>query len=286
MAETADATIKTGSYETHLNRAGEGNEEAILFLQGSGPGATAWSNWQFALPALGERFDCLAPDLIGYGKSEHLDDPPQGVAAWLDVWIEQQIGLLDSLDLSTVHLVGNSMGGALALHLLDRHPERVKRVALMGTMGTPHQIRSWLDQLWGFYDEPSQERMAEAISWFVYDPDTVGGDLESIAEMRYPAAIDENVRRSFSAMFPAPRQQHVDDLAIPDLRLQRMDRPVLLVHGRDDGIVPLETSLYLLERLPNVQMHVFGQCRHWIMIEYAAAFNRLIEDFFKGESEA
>ena len=282
MSETMETNIKTGAYETYLNRSGEGNDEAILFLHGSGPGATGWSNWQFALPALGERFDCLAPDLIGYGKSGHPDDPPQGVAPWLETWVEQQIELLDSLDLRKVHVVGNSMGGGLTLHLLHRHPDRFDRVVLMGTMGPPHQITDWLDQLWGFYDDPSEERMAEAISWFVYDPDAVGGDLEAIAEERYPAAMDENVRRSFAAMFPPPRQKHVDDLVLPDLAFQRMDHPVLLIHGRDDGIIPLETSQYLLERLPNVQMHVFGQARHWTMIEHAAAFNQLLEDFLQG----
>src|SRR5919199_509705 len=94
MSDTVDTSVKTGSYEIHLNRAGEGHDEAVLFLQGSGPGATAWSNWQFALPVLGEQFDCLAPDLIGYGKSDHPDDPPQGVADWLDLWVNQQIELL------------------------------------------------------------------------------------------------------------------------------------------------------------------------------------------------
>ena len=282
MSETMETNVKTGSYETNLNRAGEGHDEAILFLQGSGPGATAWTNWQFALPALSESYDCLAPDLIGYGKSDHPDDPPQGVEPWLDIWVNQQIELLDNLGLSKAHLVGNSMGGALALHLLDRHPERVDRVVLMGTMGPPHQITLWLDELWGFYDDPSQERMTEAIGRFVYDPDAVGGDLESIAEERYPVAMDEDVQRSFAAMFPPPRQQHVDALVLPDLKFQRMDHPILLVHGRDDGIIPLETSMYLLERLPNVQMHVFGQARHWTMIEHAAAFNQLLEDFLKG----
>jgi len=282
VTETVDKKVNTGSYETYLNRAGEGNDTAILFLHGSGPGATAWSNWQFALPALGESFDCLAPDLLGYGKSQHFDDPPQGVADWLEMWIEQQIELLDNLGLEKVHVVGNSMGGALTLHLIDRHPDRVDRAALMGTMGPPHQIRPWLDELWGFYDDPSQDKMAEAIAHFVYDPDAIGGDLDSIAEMRYPAAMDEDVQRSFASMFPAPRQQNVDALVLPDLTFQRMQHPVLLVHGRDDGIIPLETSLYLLERLPNVQMHVFGQCRHWIMIEHAAAFNQLLADFLKG----
>ena len=68
---------------------------------------------------------------------------------------------------------------------------------------------------------------------------------------------------------------------LPDLVLQRIDRPVLLVHGRDDVIIPLETSLYLLARLTEVPMHVFGQCRHWLMLEYRDAFNELVSDFLK-----
>lgn len=149
----------------------------------------------------------------------------------------------------------------------------------MGTMGVPHQIRQGLDELWGFYDDPSPEGMKKAIQRFVWDPSIVGGDLDAIAEARYEAATEENTSRSFASMFPRPRQQQVDDLVLPDLMFQSMDRPTLLVHGRDDVIIPLETSLYLLERLPDVEMHVFGQCRHWIMIEYREAFNRLISDF-------
>jgi 2-hydroxymuconate-semialdehyde hydrolase len=123
--------------------------------------------------------------------------------------------------------------------------------------------------------------MAEVIRWCVYDPAIVGGDLDARARMSFEVAMDDKARRSFAAMFPAPRQQHVDDLVLPDLVLQRIDHPVLLVHGRDDVIIPLETSLYLLARLSDVQMHVFGKCRHWLMIEYKHAFNELVSDFLK-----
>jgi 2-hydroxymuconate-semialdehyde hydrolase len=181
-------------------------------------------------------------------------------------------------------LVGNSIGGALSLHFLHRHPERVERVVLTGTVGTPHQITNQLGEAWGFYDAPSPERMAAVIRWCVYDPAIVGGDLDARAEMSFEAATkDEKGRRSFAAMFPPPRQQHIDDLVLPDLVLQGMNHPVLLVHGRDDVIIPLETSLYLLARLTEVQMHVFGQCRHWLMIEYRDAFNELVSDFLKSK---
>ena len=68
--------VATGPFLTHLHRAGEG--EAVLFIHGSGPGATGLSNWQLALPELGRDFLCLAPDLVGYGESTHPEPPPRG----------------------------------------------------------------------------------------------------------------------------------------------------------------------------------------------------------------
>ena len=64
MSETMYTRLETGSYGTYLNRSGEGNEESTLFLHGSCPGATEWSNRQFALPALVDQFGCIAPDLF------------------------------------------------------------------------------------------------------------------------------------------------------------------------------------------------------------------------------
>lgn len=284
MTQSNTTTLRTESYETHLNRAGEGNEETILFLHGSGPGVNAWSNWQFAMPALAGSYHCLAPDLIGFGESEHPEDRPTDMATWTQIWIEQSVALLDSFDLDKVHLVGNSMGGAVALHLMHRYPERVGRVVLMGPAGPPHEISRQLDDIWGFYENPTPDHMAELINWFAYDPRAaVGEDLKSIAEARTQSALQPEVRRSFEAMFTPPRQRHLDALELPDEAYREMEHRTLLIHGRDDHIVPLETSLYLLERLPHVQLHVFGRCSHWTMIEYRQQFNSLLRQFFDGE---
>ena len=283
--ETVRSEVRTPGYGTFLNRAGRGNGEAILLLHGSGPGANAWSNWQFVLPTLGERFDCLAPDLVGFGESEHPrpEEYPVGMKAWLDVWVEQGLGLLDELGIEKAHVVGNSMGGAVALHLVDRHPERFGRMALMGPAGPPHELSGQLDDVWGFYEDPTVGHMVELINLFAYDPKAaVGDDLEKIAGIRMEAAMRPEVRRSFEAMFPPPRQRHLDDLVLPEESLHDMDRPALLIHGRDDGIVPMETSMYLLRHLPRVQFHAIGRCSHWTMIEYPKAFNNLLLDFFAG----
>jgi 2-hydroxymuconate-semialdehyde hydrolase len=117
--------------------------------------------------------------------------------------------------------------------------------------------------------------------------DVVGGDLEAIANDRYGAATREEISRSFASMFPitrqgSRRQEGVDALVLDDAAIEKIENETLLVHGRDDVIIPLQTSLDLLQKLQRPELHVFGRCRHWIMIEYRDAFNELLADFLSG----
>lgn len=282
MTEVIRGLIKTRVCDTYVNRAGVENQQAVLFLHGSGPGASAWANWQYAVPALGERYHTIAPDLAGFGQGYHPDPAPKGIRAWMRLWIDQLIALLDELGVKKAHVVGNSMGGAVALHLLAEAPDRVDRAVLMGPAGAPCTLTPELDRVWGFYEDPSPRTLAQMFRWFAYDDTKVGGNIDAIAEMRFESAMEAKVRASYEAMFPRPRQEILDQLVIPDSALRRIQNPVLLIHGRDDRVVPLETSLYLLPRLPRVQMHVVGQCSHWTQIEYRDTFHRLLDDFFQG----
>ena len=58
-----------------------------------------------------------------------------------------------------------------------------------------------------------------------------------------------------------------------------MPHETLLIHGREDQVIPLATSLSLLQWIPNSQLHVFGHCGHWTQIERADEFNRVVADF-------
>ena len=125
--------------------------------------------------------------------------------------------------------------------------------------------------------------MRNAIRWFAFDEGFVRDRLEEIARMRLEAALRPEVRRSFEAMWPRPRQEAIDQLVVPPSALKRMDHPVLILHGYRDGIVPIETSLYLMEHLPNAHLVLLGRTGHWVQIEQAATFHRLVRAFLKGE---
>ena len=82
-------------------------------------------------------------------------------------------------------------------------------------------------------------------------------------------------------MFPAPRQRWVDALATPDDVIAALPHRTLVVHGRDDNVIPLANAHRLLELIDDSQLHVFGRCGHWTQIEHAAEFNALVARFLR-----
>lgn len=261
--------IRVGSLDTSV--VDEGAGPAVLLLHGSGPGVSALANWRLTIPdlvAAGHRV--VAPDLIGFGRTVPPEDHVYSMASWVD----HAVALLDELGLDQVDLVGNSFGGALSLRLAIEHPERVRRLVLMGSVGVPFEITEGLDRVWGY--RASVEEMRAVMDTFAWDRSLL---TEELAQLRYEASIEGGADQRFAAMFPAPRQRWVDAMASPDDEIRGVRTPTLLIHGRDDQVIPLATSLRMLELIPDAQLHVFGQCGHWTQIEKTAEFNKLLVDF-------
>ena len=260
--------IRTGTFETNVHDLGDG--APVLFMHGSGPGVSAWANWRLALPVLAQSRRVIAPDMVGFGYT----DRPAGIAYNMDTWVQQALDLLDALDLPQVDLVGNSFGGALALALTIRAPERVRRLVLMGSVGVSFPITPGLDAVWGY--EPSFTAMRGLLDVFAHDRRLVNDEL---AQLRYEASMRPGFQDSFAAMFPAPRQRWVDAMASLDADIRRLPHETLVIHGREDKVIPLATSLTLATLITRAQLHVFGQCGHWTQIEHAARFTQLVGNF-------
>lgn len=263
--------IRAGGVLTNYHDSGTAKDGTVMLIHGSGPGVTAWANWRLTMPALAQRYRVLAPDMVGFGYTERPDDQTYG----LDAWISHAIGFLDALEIDSVNLVGNSFGGGLALALAIRHPQRVRRLVLMGAVGVPFPLTPGLDEVWGY--TPSFDNMRRLLDIFAFNRELVSDEL---AQLRYEASMREGVQEAYAAMFPAPRQRWIDALASTDAQIRSIPHEVLVVHGRDDKVIPLDNSLRFAELIERVQLHVFGRCGHWTQIEHAARFNRLVAEFF------
>ena len=262
-------SIDAAGIRTNCLDAGDG--PPVMLLHGSGPGVTAWANWRLVLPQLSPAFRVIAPDIVGFGYTERPADAAYDMARWT----EHAIGVLDALDIEKCGIVGNSFGGALALALAVAHPGRVDRMVLMGSAGIAFDLTQGLDAVWGY--EPSIEAMRGLIELFAFNQAIVTEDL---VRLRYEASIRPGYQDSYAAMFPAPRQRHIQAMARSQDELRAIGHQSLIVHGREDRIIPLEASIRLAGLIPRAQLHVFGQCGHWTQIEQNARFCRLIADFF------
>lgn len=261
-------SIQLGTVVTNYHDIGQG--DAVLFLHGSGPGVSAWANWRLPIADIGRRFRCIAPDLAGFGYSE----VAAGHAFTRESWIDQLLRLLDALGIGQVHVVGNSFGGSLALGLAIRTPERVAKLVLMGSVGVPFDLTPGLDAVWGY--TPSAENMTAVMRSFAHDPSLVRDDL---VQMRLAASLRADVQTHYAAMFPAPRQRWVDAMAYAEEDIRAIPHSTLIIHGRDDRIIPLDTSLCLHQWIDDSELHVFGRCGHWTQIERTTAFNSILADF-------
>lgn len=262
---------------TNYHEQGTGKGSPVLLVHGSGPGVTGWANWRLTIPALATQFRVLAPDMVGFGYTQR----PVGVQYNMETWVSHILGFMDAMDIEKAHLVGNSFGGGLALALAIRAPQRVDRLVLMGSAGISFPLTEGLDRVWGY--QPSLEAMRGLLDVFAFNRHLLTDEL---ARMRYEASIRPDFQEAFSTMFPAPRQRGVDSLASPESAIQSLSQQTLIVHGREDNVIPLACSYRLMELIPRAQLHVFGECGHWTQIEHAARFNRLIADFFQEEISA
>jgi 2-hydroxymuconate-semialdehyde hydrolase len=265
-------SVRTGSFNSNVHDLGESRagQPPVLFIHGSGAGVSAWANWRLAMPVVAKERRVIAPDMVGFGYT----DRPAGITYHMDTWVQQALDVLDALGIEQADVVGNSFGGALSLALAIRAPQRVRRLVLMGSVGVPFAITPGLEAAWGY--EPSLANMKNLLDVFAYSRALVTDEL---AQLRYQASIRPGFQESFSAMFPAPRQRWVDAMVSPEAAIRALPHDTLVVHGREDKVIPLQTSLTLADWIPNSQLHVFGKCGHWTQIEHAARFAQLVGNF-------
>ena len=151
-------------------------------------------------------------------------------------------------------------------------------MVLMGAPGVGMTITEGLRALRSY--EPSLGAMRDLlVTYFADDPSIITDDL---VRVRYEASVRTN--DAYRAMFVDARQA-MKDLGITGDRVRAISTPTLLVHGREDKVVPVEVAWNMVRLLPDADLHVFARCGHWTQLERADAFNDLVAGFLRIGSE-
>ena len=267
--EVQTLTINAADHQTNVHRAGKGTPLALL--HGSGAGVSAWANWNKVIPQLADQFDIIAPDIAGFGATEQKPDTKYNIM----LWVEHFVGILDALNIEKISVVGNSFGGALGLMTAINHPERIDKLVLLGTPCGRFPMTDGL-RAQGEFDG-TMDSMRRAISFFPYDDSII---TEELIEKRFEAATRDGALEAFRKLMPAPAGDERPTVrGIPLKALATLPHRALILHGREDRVVPFERALDMHRSVPNSELHSFGQCGHWVQIEREARFLDLVTEF-------
>lgn len=220
-------------------------------------------NWLFTQPALAEKHRVHAIDLPGHGGSTK--EVGGGDIAAMAATVR---GYMDAAGLKRAHLVGHSMGGAVALALASETPDRVASLTLIGTAGLGEDINgAYLD---GFIEAGKRKDLKPHLEALFADPDLVTRDLvEDVLKYKRLDGVDAALRAIRAGFAPGGRQASV----LRD-RLAGLAIPVQVIYGREDRIVPARHA----EGLPgSVVVHVLDGKGHMVHMEAAGDVNKLIE---------
>ncbi len=270
-AESTSGNIELGDVTLRYHDVGTG--DPVILLHGGGPGASGWSNYNRNVDALAARFRLFIVDMPGYGKSSKPDmsDDPFGHRA------NVLLAFADALKLERPHLIGNSLGGAVALRMALEAPEKVGKVILMGPGGgfSPHQIAptQGLLELLFYYagGTPTREKLVSFLKHLVFDPSAITDDL---IDERYKASIEADVLACPPLAIPKGPVRGVDLWRDP--RLQFLQNEVLVIWGAEDKVNPADGALLFQKLIPRCDTYIFSKCGHWAQWEYADKFNGVV----------
>ncbi|TFL15410.1 alpha/beta fold hydrolase [Pusillimonas caeni] len=262
-------TILAAGHETNVLVQGQGNE-ALFLLHGSGPGVSAWTNWNGVMPELARDFRVVAPDIAGFGYTEFKEDNKYDIK----LWVNHLSAIMDELEISKASFVGNSFGGALAIGLSLHAPERVENLVLLGTPAGEFPQTAGLRSVWEY--EPSMENMEAVMRLFPYDASVI---TEDMVRVRYEASARPGAQTALRKLIPQPTEGVTMVKGFPESALSRIAAPALVLHGREDAVVPPDCGLLAAKAIPRAELHLFGQCGHWVQVEHRTRFLQLVRDF-------
>lgn len=262
-----------GDLDIHWDSAGSG--EIVLLINGIGADRSAWGS---QLPAIASQYQVVTFDNRDCGQTAAGRNPR---SYGMEQFAVDTAGLLDALQIDRVHVIGASMGGAIAQEFAIRYPGRVRSVQIVCSWP---KTDPWLAELMTQWDEvfARQGRVAWArTTWlwvFTHRYFELPGNLETLMELTVhasnPQTLEMNLRQS------AAFKQH-DALA----RLGEITAPTHVICGEEDIYTPLRYSIEIANAVPGATLSVIPEVGHGMFWETTAEFNRLILAFLDEQKE-
>ena len=240
-------------------------DSVVLLLHGFGGDL---DNWMFNLDSLAEKHRVLALDLPGHGQSvkTNVDPSLSGMATFVRKF-------LDVLSVSSVHVVGHSMGGAIAMQLASDSPETVKSLGLICSAGLGPDINS--DYLRGFVEAQSQQELKLVLQQLFADESLVNLQLvNDLLNYKRIDGVEATLNALSETLISAGEHTFLTDNIVAS------GIPVLVIWGKQDRIIPVSHAQnYSAAGGSCVEVEIFDSAGHMVQMEKAYDVNRSLLNF-------
>ena len=268
--ETAQVGSLSIHYHDHV--PAQGNGRALVFVHGSGPGASGHSNFKSNVPAFVEAgYRVLVPDLPGFGYSSK----PRDLDYTTDFFVQHLIGLLDALGIRRCAMIGNSLGGGVCIRAALDHPGRVEKLVLMAPGG--------IEELETYLAMPAMASMIKNFVGGALDRDGLRRVLENL--VFDPAQVTDELVEERYAILQAQPPEVLGRMRVPNMEaeLAGIQCPVLGFWGIDDAMVPPSGARKIMAACRPCRLIEVAECGHWVMLEHARMFNAACLDFLDND---
>jgi pyruvate dehydrogenase E2 component (dihydrolipoamide acetyltransferase) len=241
-------------------RRGAAQGTPVLFIHGYGGDL---DNWLFNIDAVGEGLPVIALDLPGHGQST-VRLPGASIAGLADFVAR----FLDVIDVERAHVVGHSMGGAIASQLALTQPRRVVSLSLIASAGLGAEINSGYTE--GFAKAASRRELKPVLEQLFHDASLVSRQMiDDVLKYKRLDGVEPLLIDLGAKLFGDGRQAEQ-----PGLELEATGKPVLVVWGSDDKIVP---AAHAANAPPGATVERFADAGHMVQMEKAGEVNRLLK---------
>lgn len=237
--------------------------DAMILIHGFGGDV---DNWLFNIDALGEVATVYALDLPGHGQSaKSLNNPSlKSMTAALAEFMK-------AVDVSSAHLVGHSMGGAIAMQMTIDHPDKVKSLTLVNSAGLGPEIGSYTSN---YIAAQGRKDLKPVLETLFADKSLVNRKLvDDVLKFKRLDGVEPLLKSLNEALFGGGKQKDAPGQAIAG----KMP-PTLVIWGKDDEVIPSSHA----GNLPGAKVHVLEGAGHMVFMEKAGEVNSLIKGHIAG----
>jgi 2-hydroxy-6-oxonona-2,4-dienedioate hydrolase len=243
--------------------AGDPSKPKVILLHGLGGNS---ANWAFNVPALAANYHVIAPDQIGFGKSDRLMLKYR-VATYVD-FLDK---FMSELKIEKASLVGNSLGGWVAAWMAIKYPGRVERLVLADAAGLKPAAVD-MAQIYSL-NYSTRDEVRQLVKLVFYNQAFFGSD--AMIEQSLAVRVAANDGYTINSLIESIKR----DEDFLNGRLGGIKKPTLIIWGKQDGLLKLADGEQFKREIAGSELLVFDQCGHVPMVEKAADFNKAVLAF-------